>query len=318
MKIVILDGYALNPGDLSWASIEALGEVTLYERSTVEQIAERCADAEIVLTNKVPFSRATMEGLKKLRYIGVQATGYNIIDVKAARELGIVVTNIPAYSTASVAQSTFALLLAISNRVEHYTAMNTTDMRWSRNVDFCYWDTPLMELSGKVLGIFGMGRIGTQVAAIAKAFGMRVITYTTKQQSLLPPGVEKVHEMEFWHLSDVITLHCPLTSATTHLVNKATIAMMKPGAIVLNTARGNVVDEYAVASALESGRLAAYGADVLSTEPPAENNPLLHAPNVFLTPHIAWATREARQRLMDILTQNIACFLKGKPINTVI
>lgn len=317
MKIVILDGYTLNPGDLSWEGIQALGEVTYYDRTDVTDIVARCAEAEIVLTNKVPFSKETLEQLPSLRCICVLATGYNIIDTKAAKEQGVVVCNIPSYSTPSVVQATFSLLFAITNRVEHYAEQIASEGRWTSCPDFCYWDTNLIELSGKRMGIYGMGGIGSRVAAVAMAFGMTVITPSQKPQEALPAGVVKVTEEEFWQTSDVISLHCPLTPTTQHLVNANTLSQMKQGAILLNTSRGPVVNEADVADALRSGRLAAFGADVVSREPVLEDNPLLHAPNVFLTPHIAWATREARLRLLAILTDNIKAFLSGTPINVV-
>lgn len=317
MKIVILDGYSLNPGDLSWEGIAAMGEVTLYERTAMADVVARCQDADIVLTNKVPFSDATLAQLPNLKFIGVTATGYNIIDVEACKRRSIIVTNIPAYSTASVAQATLSLLLAITNRVEHYTKQIVDEGKWTQNKDFCYWDTPLCELDGKRFGIYGMGRIGAQVARIAQSLGMEVVALTSKSEDQLPEGIRKVDAGTFWSSCDVFTLHCPLSDATYHLINAATIAQMKRGAIVLNTARGPVVDEQAVADALASGQLSAFGADVLSTEPPAADNPLLHAPNVFLTPHVAWATLEARKRLLSILENNVRAFLNGAPINVV-
>lgn len=317
MEIVITDGYALNPGDLSWDALQQMGHVTLYDRTSDEQIVERCQHATIVLTNKVPFRADVLERLSQLKYIGVTATGYNIIDVAKARERGILVSNIPAYSTSSVAQHVFALLLSITNRIEHYTSQITTHKRWSQQPDFCYWDTNLIELTGKRIGIYGVGRIGTQVAHIAQALGMEVLACTRKSQTELPEGITKVAEEEFWGACDIISLHAPLSPATYHLVNADTLARMKKGCILLNTSRGDLVDEAAVAQALQEHRLQAYAADVMSQEPPAADNPLLHAPNVFLTPHIAWATKEARQRLMSILVENVASYLQGHPLNVV-
>lgn len=317
MKIVIVDGYALNPGDMSWDSIYSLGETTIYERTDVQDIVSRCLDADIILTNKVPFSKQTLAQLPKLRFIGVTATGYNIIDTEAARQQGILVTNIPAYSTASVAQTVMALLLSVTNRVEHYTQQITREKRWSNNADFCYWDTPLTELTGKRMGIYGYGRIGAQVAVLAQALGMEVCVHTSKDADCLPAGIQKLTGQDFWSSCDVISLHCPLTPQTNHLVNASTLALVKPNMILINTARGPLVDEEAIARALHDGRLAAFCADVLSHEPALADNPLLSAPNVFLTPHIAWATLEARQRLMDILIANIRSFIEGNPINVV-
>lgn len=317
MKIVVLDGYALNPGDLSWDVIASMGEMTVYKRTPADKIIERCGDAEVVLTNKVPFSAATLQQLPHLKFICVMATGYNIIDVEAASRQGIVVTNIPAYSTASVAQTVFALLMSITNRVEHYTQQITQEGKWTKNPDFCYWDTPLVELDQKRLGIVGVGGIGSRVAQIALAIGMEVVALTSKTQEALPQGIKKVDEDEFWHSCDVFTLHCPLTPSTQHLINITSLSKMKHGAIVINTSRGPVVDEQAVADALKSGQLAAFGADVLSTEPATVDNPLLHAPNIYLTPHIAWATREARLRLLAILEENVRAFIAGHPQNVV-
>lgn len=317
MKIVILDGYALNPGDLSWEPIEELGQVILYERTGSEDIITRCQDAEIVLTNKVPFSAETMAKLPQLRMIGVMATGYNIIDCEAARRQGITVCNIPAYSTTSVAQQVFALLLATTNGVEHYTQQITKENRWTTNPDFCYWDTPLLELAGKTFGIVGLGRIGMAVANIAQAMGMRIIASTSKAKEELPLYINKVEMSELFSQSDVLSLHCPLTPDTQDLINAKNLSLMKPSAIIINTSRGPVVNEQDVADALHENRLSAFCADVLCKEPAAVGNPLLTAPRVFITPHIAWATFQARTRLMDILTENIRCFINNKPQNVV-
>ncbi len=316
MKIIELDGYAANPGDLSWEPLKELGEFTLYPRTSPSEIVERVGDAEIVLTNKVVFSDEVMSKLPNLKYIGVLATGYNVVDIKAAHRRGIIVTNIPAYSTESVAQMTFALLLAITNRVEHYADINRSG-RWSRNPDFCYWDTPLMELSGKTFGIVGLGNIGYKVAQIAHQFGMDVFALTSKNSASLPEGIQKTTLDGLLAVSDVLSLHCPLTDETRHLINADRLQKMKPGAILLNTGRGPLVDENAVAEALSSGKLGAYAADVMECEPPSEDNPLFSQPNAFLTPHIAWATRDARQRLMDIAVANVKAFIEGKPINVV-
>lgn len=317
MQIVILDGYSLNPGDMSWDSIEALGEVTIYDRTPHELIVERCCEADIVLTNKVPFNAETMDQLPKLRFIAVLATGYNIIDTKAARERGIVVSNIPSYSTPSVVQSTFSLLLAITNSVEHYTNQIVGEGSWTNCPDFCYWDTCLTELAGKRMAVYGMGNIGQRVAQVALAFGMKVMTISKKNPADLPNGVDVVCEDEFWQTADVVTLHCPLTAETKSLINAERISTMKDGVIILNTSRGPVVDEQALADALQSGRVRAFGTDVLTQEPASADNPLLKAPNVFITPHIAWATLEARTRLMKILADNVRGFIDGKPVNVV-
>ena len=316
MKITVLDGYGLNPGDLSWDRMAESGELTVYDRTAPEETFERSKDSEILITNKTRLDADMIARLPKLKYIGVLATGYNIVDVEAARRHGITVTNIPAYSTMSVAQQVFALILAITNRVEHYAMLNR-EGRWSRNPDFCYWDTPLTELAGKTMGIVGLGNIGNAVARIALAFGMRVTAYTSKLQEELPEGIEKKELHEVFAESDVVTLHCPLTQTTERIVDTSTLSMMKPTAILINTGRGPLIDEQAVADALKEGRLGAFGADVLSSEPPAADNPLLDAPNAYITPHIAWATKEARERLMDIAVANLEAFLRGETRNTV-
>lgn len=316
MKIVVLDGYAANPSDISWERMQALGNLVVYDRTTPQEVIERCKDAEAVLTNKVVISADTMAHLPKLRYIGVLATGYNVVDVNAAAQRGVVVTNIPAYSTESVAQMTFAHILNIASRVGHYADLNR-EGRWSRNADFCYWDTPLMELSGKTLGVVGLGNIGMRVAMLALAFGMDVFAVTSKLRTDLPAGIQKTTLEGLLAVSDVLTLHCPLTGQTRHLINAETLALMKPSAVIINTGRGPLVDEQAVADALTDGRLLAYGADVMEQEPPRADHPLLGCPNAFLTPHIAWATFEARQRLMDIAVDNLQSFMAGSPKNRV-
>lgn len=311
MKIVVLDGYAANPGDLSWAPLEALGELTVYDRTPADQIAARIADAELVLTNKAVLSRELIAGAKKLKYIGVLATGYNVVDVAAAKELGVVVTNIPAYSTDSVAQLVFALLLEICHNVGHHSQAVHAG-RWSANADFCFWDTPLIELAGKTMGIVGYGRIGHKVAEIARCFGMNVIAWTRT-----PRDPECVPLDELLARSDVISLHCPLFPETKNLINRDTIAKMKDGVILINTSRGPVVNDADLREALESGKVYAAGADVSTVEPIPADSPLLGAKNMFLTPHIAWATFEARERLMDIAVKNVEAFLAGTPVNTV-
>ena len=314
MKIVILDGYTANPGDLSWKELEQLGEVTVYDRTSPNDTVVRLSDAEIALTNKVVLNREALAQLPKLKYIGVLATGYNIVDVKAAHERGIIVTNVPAYSTESVAQMVFAHLLTVTNRTEHYARQNR-EGRWTANQDFCYWDFPHMELAGKTFGIVGLGNIGQRVAQIALAFGMSVKALTSK--SILPQGIEKTSFEELLATADVLSLHCPLTEKTHHLINRETLAMMKPTVILINTGRGPLVDDQAVADALAANRLAAFCADVLTEEPPKKDNPLLKAPNAFITPHIAWATQEARSRLLQVAIDNVRAFLQGQLINVV-
>ena len=316
MKIVVLDGYGLNPGDLSWEALEALGDVDIYPRTAPEDVIDRCFDAEIVLTNKVVFNKRILVSLPRLRYIGVLATGYNVVDVDAAANLDIVVTNIPAYSTDSVVQITFAHILAMANRVEHYTMQNR-EGRWSASPDFVYWDTPLMELAGKTMGIVGLGAIGMRVAKLARCFGMEVYAYTSKASSDLPEGIQKTTFEGLLAVSDILSLHCPLNHATREIINASSIAKMKRGALLVNTGRGPLVNEQDVADALISGQLGGYGADVMCQEPPSADNPLFSAPNAYITPHVAWATYEARQRLMAIATGNVKAFIDGAPVNVV-
>lgn len=316
MKIVVLDGYAANPNDLSWEDMQALGQLVVFDRTAPDQVLERSADADALLTNKVVLSAETLVQLPKLKYIGVLATGYNVVDTVAARRQGIVVTNIPAYSTDSVAQLTFAHMLNITNSVAHYADQNRQG-RWSISPDFVYWDTPLIELSGKTLGIVGLGNIGMKVATIARTFGMDVFAYTSKNSTDLPIGIQKTTLDGLLAVSDVLSLHCPLNEQTHHLINAQTLKKMKRGAILINTGRGPLVDEQAVADALNDGQLLAYGADVMTQEPPTADNPLLKCQNAYLTPHIAWATYEARQRLMLIATSNLQAFIEGKPVNVV-
>lgn len=316
MKIVVLDGYTVNPGDMSWDGLGEMGELTVYDRTAPDEVLERSADAEMLLTNKVVISAETIKKLPKLKYIGVLATGYNVIDIQAAKERGIVVTNIPAYSTDSVAQMAFAHILNITNRIAHYAEQNSKG-RWSSNKDFCYWDTPLHELAGKTIGIVGLGSIGMKVACIARDFGMDVFAFTSKNSASLPEGIQKTTIEGLLGISDVLTLHCPLTDDTRELINKETLGKMKHGAILINTGRGPLVNEQDVANALKEGQLGAYGADVMCQEPPAQDNPLLTAPNAYITPHVAWATVEARGRLMDIMLDNVRAFLEGEPVNVV-
>lgn len=316
MKIVILDGYAANPGDLSWKGLEELGSVIVYDRTKPSETVERAADAEIILTNKVIINRDIISQLPQLKYIGVLATGYNVVDIEAAHERGITVTNVPAYSTESVAQMVFAHLLTVTNRTEYYAIQNRNS-RWSKNPDFCYWDFPHMELAGKTFGIVGLGNIGLRVAQIALAFGMKVKALTSKSADALPTGIEKVSLDELLKTSDILSLHCPLTESTRHIINADTLQQMKPTAILINTGRGPLIDDQAVADALSCGKLAAFCADVLTEEPPKADNPLLEQPNAFITPHIAWASTEARERLLQIAIDNVRAFLNGKAQNIV-
>ena len=316
MKIVVLDGYGLNPGDLSWSAWEALGEIKVYDRTSPSELLERSAGAEVLVTNKTLITANDMASLPELKYIGVLATGYNVVDIDAAKARGIVVTNIPAYSTSSVAQMVFAHVLNITQRVGYYANENTQG-RWTNNADFCYWDTNLVELDGKKMGIVGYGNIGKATARIALAFGMEVLAYTSKEQKDLPQGIKKATLDELFTESDVVSLHCPLTPDTKELVNAERLKTMKPSAILINTGRGPLVNEQDLADALNEGRIAGAGLDVLSVEPSVANNPLLSAKNCFITPHIAWATKEARTRLMDIAINNLRSYQEGNIINNV-
>ena len=316
MKIVVLDGYGLNPGDLSWSGWEALGELKVYDRTSPSELLERSEGAEVLVTNKTLITAKDMALLPELKYIGVLATGYNVVDIDSAKARGIVVTNIPAYSTASVAQMVFAHILNITQRVGYYADENVRG-RWTNNPDFCYWDTNLVELDGKKMGIVGYGNIGKATARIALAFGMEVLAYTSKDQKDLPQGVKKATLDELFAESDVISLHCPLTPDTKELVNANRLKAMKPNAILVNTGRGPLINEQDLADALNEGRIAGAGLDVLSIEPSVAGNPLLSAKNCFITPHIAWATKEARARLMDIAINNLRSYQEGNIINNV-
>jgi glycerate dehydrogenase len=316
MNIVVLDGFTLNPGDLSWEALQTLGNCQIYERTAPNEIAVRAVSAEIILTNKVPISRESIGTLPKLKYVGVTATGYNIVDVAAARERSIVVTNVPTYGTRSVAQMTFALLLELTQHVGHH-AQTVREGRWSRSPDFCYWDYPLIELDRLTLGLVGLGRIGKAVADLALAFGMKVIAYSRSTPNPAPEGIEFTGLDDLFRRSDVVSLHCPLTPETKQLVNADRLKSMKPTAFLLNSSRGPLIDEQALADALNAGRIAGAGLDVLAVEPPSANNPLLQAKNCLVTPHIAWATRAARSRLMDTAIANVKAFLEGKSQNTV-
>lgn len=311
MKIVVLDGYTENPGDLSWGPLQELGELTVYDRTPPEAVLERIGDAEAIYTNKTVLSRELIQAMPSVRFIGVLATGYNVVDVQAARERGIVVCNIPTYGTDAVAQYVFALLLELCHRVAHH-AQAVQEGRWTACPDFCFWDYPLIELSGKTMGIVGYGRIGQRTAQIARAFGMQVLAYDAFVQA-----AECVPLDELLERSDVVSLHCPLFPETKHIIRGETIARMKDGAILINTSRGPLVDEAALREALTSGKLYGAAVDVVSTEPVQPDNPLLGLENCLITPHIAWAPRESRQRLMDIAVENLRCFLRGAPQNIV-
>ena len=316
MKIVVLDGYAANPGDLSWEGLKTLGECTIYDRTAPEEVLERAAGAEAILTNKVVITAEQMTALPDLKYIGVLATGYNIIDINAARERGIVVTNIPAYSTPSVGQMVFAHILNITQQVQHHSE-EVRKGRWTNNADFCFWDTPLIELLGKKIGLIGLGQTGYNPARIAIGFGMKVWAYTSKSRLQLPPEIKKMELDQIFHECDIVSLHCPLTEQTRELVNARRLALMKPTAILINTGRGPLVNEQDLADALNNNQIYAAGVDVLSTEPPRADNPLLTARNCYITPHIAWATTAARERLMGIMQENLKAYIAGKPVNNV-
>jgi glycerate dehydrogenase len=317
MKIVVLDGYALNPGDLSWQSLEQVAELEVHDRTPEDQVVARAAGADAVMTNKTPLSAATLAQLPQLRYIGVLATGYNIVDTAAAKERGIVVTNIPTYGTASVAQFAIALLLELCHHVGlHGEAVRNGE--WSRNPDWSFWKTPLIELSGRTMGIVGFGRIGRQTGAIASALGMRVVAHDSYEVS--PPNQPDFEWMTLDRIvaeSDVLSLHCPLFADNKGMINRDRLSRMKSTAFLLNTSRGPLVVDQDLADALNAGQIAGAGLDVLSVEPPAESNPLLSAKNCIVTPHIAWATREARARLLDIAVENVRAFTAGRVVNAV-
>lgn len=312
MKIVILDGYSVNPGDLSWEELEECGDLTVYDRTNTEDILKRTKNADAILTNKVVISSEIINKLPNLKYIGVLATGYNVVDIEAAKKRGITVTNVPAYSTNSVVQMTFAHILNLTNRVAHYAHENRKG-KWSASPDFCYWDTNLGEIAGKTLGVVGLGNIGYKVACIARDFGMDVFACTSKNSADLPDGIQKVTFNGLLGISDILTLHCPLTPQTKEMINKDTLSQMKRGALLINTGRGALVNDKDVAQALCEGQLGGYGADVMTQEPPKPDNPLLSAPKAYLTPHIAWATLEARKRLVSIASANVAAFVQGSP-----
>jgi glycerate dehydrogenase len=316
MRIVVLDGCSVNPGDLSWRALGELGELAVHDRTDAERTIERLAGAEIALTNKVVISAAVMAAAPALRYIGVLATGYNVVDIDAARARGILVTNVPAYGTASVVQIVFAHLLNLTHRIGHHDR-TVHEGRWAASRDFCYWDYPLIELAGLTLGIVGFGRIGRAVARAAAAFGMRVLACNPSRPAPLPEGVELVPLARVFAESDVVSLHCPLTPETRDLVNAERLASMKKSAFLINASRGQVVDEQALAAALQAGTIAGAGLDVLAQEPPLPTNPLLAAPHCSLTPHIGWATVAARTRLLATAADNVRAFLAGSPRNVV-
>ena len=320
MKIVILDGYTENPGDISWAPFEKLGELVVYDYTAPSEIFGRLEGVSVCLTNKTCFPGEVLEKLPDLKYIGCLSTGFNVVDVEYCREHGITVTNIPEYATFATAQMTIALLLEIANKAGHHSDLVHEGV-WTRGRDFCFWDGPLTELYGKTLGLFGFGKIASRVSRIASALGMKVLacrrSEITEEMRKADPQVTFTDEETLWKESDVISFHCPLTPATTSLVNEKAISKMKDGVILINTSRGPVLDEAAVAKALKSGKVAALGADVVSVEPIREDNPLLTSPNTVLTPHIAWAPKETRLRLMDVAAGNLSSYLKGSPVNVV-
>ena len=316
MQIVILDGSTTNPGDLSWAPLEALGQVTVFDRTPADRIVSRAGSAGAVITNKTPLDAATIAALPNLRYIGLLSTGVNVVDLGAARARGIPVCNVPEYSTPNVTQATFALLLELTNQVARHAA-GVRDGRWTASRDFCYWETDLVEIAGLTLGLVGYGRIARAVAAVGRAFGMRVVAHRRQPGEVADDGTPCLSLDELFATSDVVSLHCPLTPATEGLVNARRLALMKPSAFLINTARGGLVVEADLAAALNAGRLAGAGLDVLSAEPPPATNPLLQARHCLITPHIAWATPNARARLIDVVAANLAAFLAGKPENAV-
>ncbi|MGI6005309.1 MAG: D-2-hydroxyacid dehydrogenase [Christensenellales bacterium] len=315
-KIVVLDGYTENPGDLSWGGLEALGELTVYDRTPADQIVSRIGDADIVYTNKTPITRQTLEACPNIRFIGVLATGYNVVDVEAARERGIPVTNVPTYGTDAVGQFAIALLLEICHHIGHHSDA-VHQGRWENSPDFCFWDYPLIELLDKTIGIIGFGRIGQVTGRIAQAMGMKVLAYDSYPNDAGRQLAEYVDLDTLFEQSDVIALHCPLFPETEGIVNKDSIAKMKDGVIIINNSRGPLIVEQDLADALNSGKVYAAGVDVVSSEPISSDNPLLKAKNCIITPHISWAPKESRQRLMDIAVNNLAQFLKGTSVNVV-
>ena len=317
MKIIVLDGYVGNPGDLSWEPLERLGDVTVYPRSKPEEIIERALPGNVLLTNKVVFDRKLIEALPNLKCIGVIATGFNIVDIDAANERGIIVTNVPAYSTASVAQVAIAHLLNMTTHAEHYTR-EAREGVWSRSIDYTYCSAPFIELDGKTMGVVGLGNIGSTVARITAAFGMKVIAFTSKPQEALPHYITRAESLdEVFCKSDAVSLHCPLTADTRGMVDARRLSLMKHTAMLINTSRGPLIVEEDLAAALKNGVIASAAVDVLCQEPPAADNPLLALDNCYFTPHIGWTSAEARQRLMDVVVGNVKAFMEGHPINVV-
>lgn len=316
MEIIVLDGYTENPGDLSWAPMEALGKLTVHDRTPAADIVSRIGTAEVVITNKTPISRETMDACPGIRYIGLLATGYDVVDIAAAREKGIVVSNVPSYGTDAVGQFAIALLLEIANRVGHH-AEAVRAGRWASNADWCFWDYPLMELSGKCMGIIGFGRIGQATGRIARAMGMQILANDAYPNDSGKAIAEYVDLDTLLARADVIALHCNLTPETRSIIRKETIAKMKNGVIIINNSRGPLIAEQDLADALNTGKVFAAGLDVVSAEPIKADNPLLHAKNCLITPHMSWASVECRQRIMDIAVANIAAFSKGSPVNVV-
>lgn len=317
MKIVVLDGYTLNPGDLSWKDLRDKGDVVIYDRTPVEQVVERAQGAEILFTNKTPINQQALNSLPALKYIGVLATGYNVVNTEVARQKGIIVTNVPGYGTSSVVQFTFALLLELCLHVQRHSD-SVMEGKWSRSTDFCFWDYPLLELSGKTIGIIGFGSIGQSVGDVAAAFGMNILaTSRHRTDQSHRKNFQWAQLPELLKESDVVSIHCPLTEETKGLINKDTLQQMKRSAFLINTSRGPIIVDEDVANALNNGTIAGAGLDVLTTEPPPKDNPLFTAKNCIITPHIAWATKEARTRLMNVAVNNLAAFLAGSPVNVV-
>ena len=316
MNIVVLDGHTMNPGDLSWERLKKTGKCRIYPRTAPEEVVRRACHADILLTNKVVVPGSAIAELPRLKYIGVLATGYNIVDIEAAKERGIPVTNVPAYGTAAVAQMTFAHILNLTTHVAHH-AQSVREGTWSRSKDFCFWEYPLVELAGLTLGIIGFGRIGRAVGEIARSFGMTVVVNNGRRVPALFRGIRHVTLPRLFRESDIVTLHCPLTEKTRGIINKKSLSLMKPSAFLINTSRGFLVDEKALAAALKAGTIAGAGLDVMSEEPPRRRNPLFRVKNCFVTPHIAWATAAARIRLMDTVVDNIEAFLHEKPLHVV-
>lgn len=314
MNIVVLDGYTLNPGDLSWEELSQLGNLKVYDRTAPDEIVNRAKDAEIILTNKTILNKETLSALPKAQYIGLLSTGANVVDLAYTKEIGIPVCNVPAYSTASVAQMTFALLLELTSRVGEHN-QSVINGEWTKSVDFCYWKVPLAELEGKTIGLIGLGHIGKQVARIAHAFDMKVMAFRKNQEAI--EGITYCDPDTLFTSSDFISLHCPLTDETQQIINASSLKKMKSSAIIINTGRGPLIDEQALADALNEGRIAGAGLDVLSQEPPKNGSPLIGAKNCYITPHIAWASKAARERLYTIVVKNVQAYLKGNPVNVV-